>query len=55
MGSQDNAVPPALAKTYLDQPGSEWETVTIEGDHSPMLSKPVDFVRVVRGFAGEDV
>ncbi|KAH7394068.1 Alpha/Beta hydrolase protein [Phaeosphaeria sp. MPI-PUGE-AT-0046c] len=55
VGSNDNAVPPALAKTYFEQPGAKWETLTIDGDHSPMLSRPDEFVKIVRRFAGERV
>jgi hypothetical protein len=55
IGAKDNAVTPELAKTYLGQEGAVWEKMTIEGDHTPQLSVPADFVRVVRGFAGEDV
>jgi pimeloyl-ACP methyl ester carboxylesterase len=53
IGARDFAVPPAFAQTYLDQEGARFENVTIDADHMPMLSRPEEFVRVVRGFAGE--
>jgi hypothetical protein len=37
------------------QEGAVWENVTIEGDHSPMVSRPEEFVGIVRRFAGEKV
>jgi hypothetical protein len=55
IGAKDNAVTPEFARTYTEQKGAVWEQVTIEGDHTPQLSVPADFVRVVRGFAEEDV
>jgi len=53
VGNKDFAVPPAFAKTYLDQTGAKFEIVNIESDHMPMLSKPDAFVDVIRNFAGE--
>jgi pimeloyl-ACP methyl ester carboxylesterase len=53
VGSQDNAVPLALAQSYLAQAGAKWETETIDSDHSPMLSRPDEFVEIIRRFAGE--
>jgi hypothetical protein len=54
-GTHDNAVPLALAKTYLDQPGAKWETIQIDGDHTPQLSRPDKFVSIVRHFAEKKV
>jgi pimeloyl-ACP methyl ester carboxylesterase len=55
VGSQDNAVPPALAQSYLAQAGAMWEVEAIDSDHSPMLSRPDEFVGIIRRFAGEKV
>jgi hypothetical protein len=55
VGSHDNAVPTNLAKTYIEQPSAKWETETIDGDHSPMPSRPDKFVKIIRRFAGEKV
>lgn len=52
VGERDFAVPPAFAQSYIDQPGAKFEKATINSDHMPMLSKPDDFVRIVREFAG---
>jgi hypothetical protein len=54
IGLHDNAVSPALAQSYLDQPGAKWESTTIDSDHTPQLSRPKEFVRIVRCFAGEE-
>ncbi|KAF2827410.1 alpha/beta-hydrolase [Ophiobolus disseminans] len=51
IASKDYAVTPAFAKTYIDQPGAKFETVTIDSDHMPMLSRPDAFVEVVDKFA----
>ncbi|KAF1920460.1 Alpha/Beta hydrolase protein [Ampelomyces quisqualis] len=53
IGKYDNTVPSALAESYLVQPGAKWENVTIDGDHSPMLSRPNEFVNIVRRFSRE--
>jgi pimeloyl-ACP methyl ester carboxylesterase len=55
VGERDNAVPPELARSWLEQEGAVWESVVVEGDHTPQLSRPEEFVRIVRGFAGEKV
>lgn len=55
VAQHDNAVTPALAQTYLEQPGAQFETLTIDADHIPMLSRPQTVVEIIRRFAGEVV
>jgi pimeloyl-ACP methyl ester carboxylesterase len=54
IGARDNAVPPQLARAYVEQEGAEWEVQVIEGDHTPQLSVPDVFVGIVRGFVEEE-
>jgi pimeloyl-ACP methyl ester carboxylesterase len=54
IGARDNAVPPQLARAYVEQEDAEWEVQVIEGDHTPQLSVPDVFVGIVRGFVGEE-
>jgi pimeloyl-ACP methyl ester carboxylesterase len=54
IGARDNAVPPQLARAYVEQEGAEWEVQVIEGDHTPQLSVPDVFVRIVRVFVEEE-
>ncbi|KAH7085410.1 Alpha/Beta hydrolase protein [Paraphoma chrysanthemicola] len=53
IGKYDNAVPPALSSSYIEQPGAKFEVLTIDGDHEPQLSRPDTVVKVIRRFAGE--
>jgi pimeloyl-ACP methyl ester carboxylesterase len=55
VGKRDNTVTPEMAHTYFEQEGVVWEVEMMEGDHTPQLSRPGEFVRIVRGFAGEGV
>ncbi|KAF1843939.1 alpha/beta-hydrolase [Cucurbitaria berberidis CBS 394.84] len=53
IGERDNCVPPALAQSYIDQDGAVFETLVIDGDHLPMLSRPEKTVEIIRRFSGE--
>ncbi|KAH7401447.1 Alpha/Beta hydrolase protein [Pyrenochaeta sp. MPI-SDFR-AT-0127] len=55
IGEHDNAVTPAWAQSFIDQPGAQFETLTIDGDHVPMLSRPQTVVDIIRRFAGEKI
>jgi pimeloyl-ACP methyl ester carboxylesterase len=54
IAAEDAVISPSFAQTYIDQLGAKFETVTIDSDHMPMLSKPEAFVEIVRSFAGEE-
>lgn len=55
IGRNDNSVTPALAQSYLSQPGAKFESTTIDSDHVSPLSHPQEVVRIIRHFAGENV
>jgi|TARA_R110002003_G_scaffold702_4_gene21106 pimeloyl-ACP methyl ester carboxylesterase len=55
IGQNDNAIPPALSSSYIEQPGAKFEVLKIDGDHEPQLSRPDTVAQVIRRFAGEKI
>ncbi|PSN62653.1 alpha/beta-hydrolase [Corynespora cassiicola Philippines] len=52
IGRQDNSVPEAWAKTFIEQPGAKFEVRYLDADHVPMLSRPKEVVELLESVAG---
>jgi pimeloyl-ACP methyl ester carboxylesterase len=48
---RDQTVTSEIVRGYLEQPGARFEVAWLNADHVPMLSRPEEVVKVIRGFA----
>lgn len=51
IGSQDRAVSPELAQTWIDQPRAEFTVEHLDSDHIAMLSTPTEVVELIKKYS----
>lgn len=51
IGKRDNAVPPAFARTWIEQEGARFEVRELDAGHVPMLGQPENVVGIIRDVA----
>ncbi|KAF2278500.1 alpha/beta-hydrolase [Westerdykella ornata] len=53
IGQRDVSVPEALAYSYINQTGAQFEVQWIDAGHIPMIGKPNEVTNIIRKAAGE--